>query len=708
MGVMQTSQKVSAKEKLFSVYRNFKLPDWTALLLLLGLAIVGFGLFIPNLGFYMDDWHFVHYAYTRGLDSLNDVLLYDSRPYGAWLYIMLFRLLGFKPLAWHLAALILRVTTTVIFLFFFWSLWSQHRREAFYVSLLFLIYPFFLLQPMSVAYSLHWVGFLCYALSLWLMVLAFQKETKAVFLFMAIALLLEGVHLFASEYFSGLEFLRPFVIWILIARRENRIAKRALQTFLAWLPYLFVLAGYFIWRFVIFQGPPQGARNSPELIYQFLAIPLKTAIGLSITALKDASIILFGSWHEALAPEVFELRSFFTRTAFFIIVLSFLAAAFILNRIRWESTTVKEAVFAAKWRVEAAFLGVVALLTGILPMWVIGKSISTHKNQMAATRFGFASTLGAAILLMLLIEYFITERKKANIAIALLLSLAIGVHLRNANIYEYSWEKQKNLYQQLVQRVPDMLPNTAVISAEEVLPYMGDYPTSYALNSIYPSSPEETPYWFFAIYSNFPDQIDSFLEGMPLEEEHLLSNFSGHSKESLYISYEPGRGQCLWVLRPEDVDLRLLSDLERQASLNSALDRIQIEQKERKTLPISIFGEEVPQNWCSYYQRADLARQRENWQEIVSLWEEAQAIDKHPENGFEYIPFIEGYAHEGQWREVKQLTRNANKVSQGMAPILCTTLIRVEGQTSGSAERDVIMTDLFNDLGCDIKELSGG
>ena len=89
-----------------------------------------------------------------------------------------------------------------------------------------------------------------------------------------------------------------------------------------------------------------------------------------------------------------------------------------------------------------------------------------------------------------------------NAAVALGVALAIGLHLNNAHWYEYSWQKQTSFYQQLVQRVPDLEPGTAIISAGEIFPVMGEYPTSYAINTIYSrvKTAEETQYWFFSIF----------------------------------------------------------------------------------------------------------------------------------------------------------------------------------------------------------------
>lgn len=699
---MQKSKFLSLGENIISIYHRWISSVWAVPFILFGVSFVTFGLLAPKLGFYMDDWHFVHYAYTRGIDSLKDVLFYDSRPFAGWAYLLGFRLLGYKPIVWHITTLVLRAATAIVFWLLFRSLWKNKKEQGFYISLIFLIHPFFLLQPMTVAYSIHWLGFFLYALSLWLMLISLSQKNKYVFVIIGIALIAEILHLITSEYFSGLEILRPFILWVIISREKGKFLYKIRKTFYYWFPYLLVLSSYAYWRIFLFIGPPKGDRNSPILLYRFIEEPLGAAFSLLVTALKDSTIILFGSWYPALEPAVFNLSSLFASFVLLAMIVMFFILYFLLNRLflNKKSTDVSD---EKKWRKEAGLLGISALFLGTLPFWIIGKSIATHTNQMAATRFGIPSMLGAAILLSVMIEFFITDRKKANIVIALLVTLGAGVHLHNAHQYERSWEKQKNLYYQLVERIPALEPNTAIISAGEILFFMGEYPTSYAINTIYYADRTmegKTPYWFSSIYASYYKKIDAFLEGMPLEEEHLLSSFSGNSKESLIISFEPELEQCLWVLRPEDSDLRLISELERNASLNSAIDRIQIDSNAPRHLPPDIFGEEIPENWCSYYQKADLARQRGEWAKITSLWEDAQQSDKSPANGFEYIPFIEAYAHQENWKNVKKMTRQANKVSQGMASILCSTLYNIRETTPSSVERDNSLSNLTDYLQC--------
>lgn len=689
------------RERIASLLQKWTNSRWFVPVFLFGIAVFAFGLFIPKLGYYMDDWHHVYYSYVLGDDGLADMLLYGSnRPYATWFYVLIFNLVGHKPLGWHVVALLLRWGTVVVAWQLFRSLWKDVERQNLYAAMLFLIYPFFMMQPMAVAYALHWMGFFLFVLSLWFMVLAEKKTGWMSVFLIALALVAEWYHLVTSEYFSGAELVRPLILWFLLAKEDENWQKKLWRVFRRWLPYLLVLGGYVYWRFVLL-SLPEGDRNTPVILLQFLSDPMQVFLRQASIVIQDAATILFDGWHDALSATLFDLSSFFNRYLLLVVLFSF-GLLFIGFRL-WNTS--EEKVLPEKlysWHKQAMVLGFSILFLGPLPVWFIGQAITTHKNKMAASRFGFVSMLGAALILAVVIDYFITNRKKANLLLAALVALSIGVHLRNANSYEYAWDKQVNFYQQFVLRVPALEDNTAVVSSDEILMLMGEYPTAYALNAIYSDveKGQESNIWFYALYSSFATKTSEFFDGMPLKEDFLLTEFDGNSHDIIFVSYVPGKKQCLWVLRPEDSPLTLLTDLEREASLYSNIARIQTSKREDTLLPSAIFNTEMPQNWCSYYQRADLARQRGEWQEITALWEEAQSKGKAPANGFEYIPFIEGYAHQNNWGQVRKLTKTSNKISQGMYHVLCPTLDNLEETTQSSSERDAVIADLYDYLKC--------
>ena len=107
------------------------------------------------------------------------------------------------------------------------------------------------------------------------------------------------------------------------------------------------------------------------------------------------------------------------------------------------------------------------------------------------------------------------------------------------------------------------------------------------------------------------------------------------------------------------------------------------------------------QDWCYYYQKADLAYQYEEWDEVIHLWESAREADLLPGNGFEYIPFIEAYGREGDWQTAKAMTRSSQKTMQGIESLLCHIWSRLETGTPTSPEKEGALLSVREDLGCD-------
>jgi hypothetical protein len=66
------------------------------------------------------------------------------------------------------------------------------------------------------------------------------------------------------------------------------------------------------------------------------------------------------------------------------------------------------------------------------------------------------------------------------------------------------------------------------------------------------------------------------------------------------------------------------------------------------TPPASVFGREPAHEWCYYYQKADLARQRGDWNEVLRLADEAANKNLNPYDLIEWMPFLQAYALNGE------------------------------------------------------------
>jgi hypothetical protein len=677
-----------------SFIKRYTFSEKSAPVAFLAACILGFGLMIPSLGYYMDDWPYVFYAYNKGIESLREMLLYDSRPYAAWLYILAFKVLGFKPLYWHIAALLMRWVTVVLLWKILTAIWPRRAREATTISLLFAVYPFFMLQPFAVGSTHHWVGFIFFNLSLYLMVLAVQHKKHAIWLSL-IAVTLQAAHLFTSEYFSGLELLRPLIFWILISRNESNIPKRFWKSFLYWVPYILVLGIFAYWRVAVFENVEGVTRNAPVILNQLFSEPLK-AIGFLLSAsIKDAVAVMTTGWQNAMSAELLDFNSVFVRYRLFISAISFAAAFIYLSKFQSPSD---EESPSDDWAKGSALLAVAGLMVGGLPVWLIGRYIIESKNLLSASRFGIPSMLGAAFLLALIIDYFINDRKKKIVLLSLCLALATNFHLNNTKEFQYSWEKQVRFSQELLWRAPEIKEGTALLTDEEVLGVMGEYAVSFSIITTYqPGNIQTPPYWYFPFYYTNPN-VDELLNGAPLEYTKLTMNFSGNSNKMLLLSFNPEKKRCLWVMQPQDTNLRLVSDDMRKLSAGSDISLIQ--QGEEATLPENIYGKQDNQTWCYFFEKADLARQYGQWDEVARLWEQSQSVGERADNGFEYIPFIEGYGHLEDWEYVKTQTKFAKKITAGIEPSLCSTLDRLAVTAPASQQRDDTIRNLKDDLKC--------
>jgi len=88
------------------------------------------------------------------------------------------------------------------------------------------------------------------------------------------------------------------------------------------------------------------------------------------------------------------------------------------------------------------------------------------------------------------------------------------------------------------------------------------------------------------------------------------------------------------------------------------------------------FGSEPDHGWCYYYEKAELALQLRNWDEVVSLGEDAIRLGLHPEDRSEWLPFLQAYARTGNDTRVKQTAPkiNADKFLRLQACSMLTAL----------------------------------
>ncbi len=664
-------------------------------LFLLLLCVLSYGLLIPWLGFYWDDWPVILIARLQDARGFWEFYRYD-RPISAWTYILTAPLLGVRPLPWHVFTLLLRWITAVGVWWSLRRLWPGRERPIAWTAILFALYPSFLQQPIAVAFSQHWITYALYVFSLGLMIQAQQRRDRYLPLTLA-ALGLCALHLFTMEYFLGLELLRPAFLYVLVSRQSATLRDRWRRTLTAWLPYLTVAAAFIVWRAFFLELAGRDP-NRLSLLASFVAQPLATLISLTQLALQDLLHLMVGAWSAAIDPAKLEITSSFFLLSSAIAVAGGLLTAGFASRLQTSEPEPENTGQTPAWERQAIPLGFAASVLGFLPVWLTERGAV---EGMYGSRFTLAAVFGGSLLLAGLLEWFTPRLRQKIVLVSLLVVLSIHLHLNNANDYRWSWVSQQRFYRQLAWRAPYITPNTPILSDGELFPYVGVYSTSVALNLLYPqpAQAETLSYWFYSMGRGLYRQTEQLLAGMELQTNFRSFRFNAFSKDSLVIYYQSQEARCLWLLSPEDIELRELPELAHSVVPLSNLGRIQREPAAEGYPPEEIFGAEAESTWCYYFQKADLARQYMDWQTVVSLGEQARRQGFQAEHYREARPFIEAYAHIGDWQAAEEWTFFLPKVGPNVDAV-CNLWKRLAQELPDDSDKSASLASVIERFSC--------
>ena len=670
--------------------RPIRSNDWVTPALTFVVCLFCFGILLSKLGFFQDDWHHVFYAYWQGAEGLQRFLLADRGPFAWIIYALFFKILGYSPAAWHWSLMFVRFLTALTFWLAMRQVWPLQRGLTSWLTLLFLIYPIFTLQPLSVAYTLHWVMYLVFMLSLLLMLLAARRP--AAFLPLTIlALLLEAGHLAFIEYFSGLELCRVIFLWLLFS--DSPPLDRGKKALKVAAPYLCVLLLYVIYRSSY--GMIFGYDRFTPLatLADVLRAPVAGAVRILQSVLQDLVYVILSQWVAALDPAIIDLSRPST-VLMFASIVGFAALAYVaFTRLQIFRD---DGISQGPDR-HVAVGGLLCVVLSMLPFWVTGFSIF-QKNQLWSERLALAAMPGAGMLLVGLVYAVVDRNPRRFLILSVLLGLGVGLQVQTARNFQASWDKQEQFYWQLHWRAPALKPGTMIVSDQEILFYMGIYPTAFAINTLYPqtTAPPLASYWFNAGFEH--QNFDKFAAGQEDTFQKYATTFKANVQNVVAITFEPGQDQCLWVLGPRLANARGLSPIARAWQGVSNVAGIQA--SPGTVPPAAIFGREPAHTWCYYFEKADLAAQYGDWFAISGLWNEANQGRLRAANGIELLPFISASARLGNWQQARSITAQAQSLPDRSTSVLCDLWRDLALTPPVSMERDQTAGLVETELAC--------
>ncbi len=677
-------------EKLFRwIEHPFVVP-----IFLLFIAIVCYGFLINRLGFYWDDFPLAYIKNIYGSAGLERYFS-TNRPFWGVLYQITFNLFN-QPLSWQINALMWRWLGAVILWLLLGEVWNKQKIIALWASLLFLVYPGFKQQHISIIYSNMFFVLDCFLFSLYLNIKALyrtspQKPAWKVWSFTGIALLLCLYNLLALEYFFALELLRPLFIWLALAGKNLDHRNRMKVMFINWLPYLILWIMVAIWRVFFFSFQ---TNNYQMLLFDnFRESPFNAIISLVSDIGNSLWVVLVNAWTEVFKPPV--ISELGMRTTIVTIILIFLSGLITLGFL-----LLKRDKFVNRDNFGITlFLGLVACLLGGVPWWLIDLPPTI---RFPSDRFTLPFMLGVSLIIVGILGLLPIRLWMKSVILAILVSFAVGSQFQVANQFRRDWETQRRFFWQLAWRVPDLAPGTTVMVNDLPVTYYSDNSLTAPLN------------WFWAPLNNsqqmaylllYPSQrlgksLGSLNPGIPILVNYLAANFKGNTSQVISVFYDPP--SCLRILdKLLDNDNRMLPmDMQAAAALSST-EWINPDGRDAADiLPDNMYAPEPAHGWCYYFERADLARQQGNWEEVAKLGDEAFNTNDYPNDPAERFPFIEGYAHVGKWDRAYDLTEESLNVSPTMAPLLCRLWQRIDASTINDSEKDNALAKVNSRLEC--------
>lgn len=682
--------------------RRIVFQPWTIPFSFLAVCAAAYGLLIPWLGFYWDDWPFLWFSHTLGPSGLIDALAGD-RPFLAAIYMVTTTLLGQQPLAWQIFAVISRWLTTLALWWSLLQIWPAKRRLATWAALVFAVYPGFQQSWISVIYSQAFLLLAAFFLSLGVMVKAARApgpfRSRRYWLFTLAAMLLSAFAFFSTEYFFGIELVRPVLIWFVMIQMIPRWQRRILPTLLHWTPYLAEFVLFMLYRVLFSPDAGYPVKALDQLNTGFFA----TLLDLIKTALANAFTAGWSAWTQIFSS-IFGLdlttqaaRLFLLVTAASLLVL----LVYLLNLKTGGPTTAAEsAATDSSWALQATILGLLALLAASLPFWAGGLPLSL---SFPYDRFNLAMIFGASLLLVGVLEFFIRTMRQKIVILALVLSLAIGFQFQTANTFRRDWENMQRLMWQITWRMPGLEPGTMLLANEFPLKYYSDNSLSAALNWIYAPDNHTTdmPYILNYIKVRLNGSLPGLKPELPVNQKYRAMRFTGSTSQSVVVAYNPPG--CLRVLDSIYTNkdaLPGMNNLLVEALPLTDFNLIIANPSNPARPPEHWYGVESTRSWCYYFEKADLARSLGDWQTVAALYGQAVEQKLKPGDQSEWMVFMEGFAHSGEWNRAVALGARMMQNEPNLKAGICSTWERILAQTSPDAAALTAVKTQQADIGC--------
>jgi hypothetical protein len=655
-----------------TIQKLFENETFIATLLILLTTVITYGVSIPSLGYYYDDWYLLWSGQARGAESIVSLFSTD-RPFMGVIYSYDYRLLGDSILNWHLYALLWRFLCGLAFFWILRLIWPKQKYITTLMAVLFIVYPGFLSQPDANTKQNHLFGFGTGLLSIAFMLQGLKTNSRlGKILCSLMSIILTANYLFIYEYMIGLEGMRLILLGITLFQNGFTELRAFLKRIIRiWWPYPLVMAGFLYWRLFIFEGS-RNATDANQLALNYRSDLLSMALRLIFESLKDFLDTTLFAWF----VQPFQLYASAKYTNLF---LAFLIAGIVIGLIwlysflfkKWRGDEYEEADTPALTK-NFVWIGTFITLCAITPVILSAREFNPTD---AYKSYGLHPTAGVIILIAGLILMLQPGFRKWGLLA--LIGISVSTQFLNAMSWARYWEDQRETWWQLTWRAPDIKNNTLVMAYLTAdFAFQQDYEIWGPVNLIYRPGQSKIPRISAEVLNQ--DTAINILRGDVLSRHMRDFSLRRDFTKLLLISL-PSEDSCIHVI---DGTLPVYSEsdslLIRRVGAYSTIKRI-IPEGKAPLPPVAIFGTEPAHDWCFYYQKASLARQLGDWNEIGHLYDETIAKNLEASDKSEVFPFLEGLVNSGRYDDARKLVERDVKGRDILSYYFCESLAKDPG-----------------------------
>ena len=664
---------------------------WQGILLLFIISAITYLPHIAGLNFYRDDWYYIVDGFSGGKGIFHTMFAID-RPARGYLFEWIFRLFGMHPLPYHLSTYFWRLLSGVAALFLFRFLWPKQKQAAFWMALLFTLYPGYLWWISGVEYQPMTISVFFQVISILFMLYALKAETgwKKI-VFTIISIFSGWIYIFLVDYAAGMEAFRFFCVFLLIFHDEGKkpFFKMVFQVVRkAWV-YLLIPFGFLFWNLFLFQNQ----RGETDIIGHFHHVFSDPSI-LVYWFVNFLNSVLNTSLFSWVVPfyERFFNQPIRQIVGGFVVAVLALLSIYLFSFFSRQMQKEAPAQESRNWTKEAFWAGLLGVMFGVLPIIIANRVVLFH----AYSHYTLPASLAASMMIVGLLSMIRQPGFRYSLTVMLTI-FAILTHYSLATDALLEEKKVQTFWWQMAWRTNTMEKGTTLLvqfpnfnPGEEKDVVWGPANLIFAPGYDH-SHPVEYP------ITSVPNNYET--TKLIQSEEGSIWNYRSHSGVldygKLLVISQPTSSSCVHVmdarwprLTKADPDQILI------LSAQSNIDTLQFDGNSPGPQTY-IFGNEPAHEWCYFYQKAEIALQQEQWQAVLSIAEEASTLDYRPNDRVEWMPFLQAAAFLGEEDLVRGYASIINE-DPYLRRTACVTLRAMDEENEALAENmQLLREELF-------------